>query len=158
MLQRGFKILGPFYCIQSGLNPMSFRGLVPLPGAHSDLLSPCFARYALTFLNWSSAPSTSKKVRGPCKNLSTAIFQTQYVRFVPKLNIRLNLPFSLQQAYFHAKINIHVPFNLKQIDTHSLFCTANCPKCYDSDSSLTSTTCQSPAVQWWEARERKSRA
>ena len=62
----------------------------------------------------------------PCKNLSTAILQTQYVRFVSKLSIKLNLPFSLQQAYFHAKFIIHVPFNLKQSDSHSMFCTVNC--------------------------------
>ena len=48
----------------------------PPPGAHFDLLSPRFARYALTFLNWSSAPSTSKKgSAGPAR-----IFQQQFLK------------------------------------------------------------------------------
>ena len=46
------------------------------PGAHSDLLSPRFPRYALTFLNWSSAPSTSKNgSAGPAR-----IFQQQFLK------------------------------------------------------------------------------
>ena len=68
-------------------------GAPPL-GAHSELFSP---RYAPTFLNWSTQKKKKKKkrkkkekkkekkkrkkrFRGPCKNLSTAISQTQYVR------------------------------------------------------------------------------
>ena len=88
-----------------------------------------------------------KRFRGPCKNLSTAISQTQLCPIISKLSIKLNLPFSLQQAYFHAKIIIHVPFNLKQSDSHSIFCTVNC---YDSDSSLASNMSQSDSPMMGE--------
>ena len=50
--------------------------VTPSPGSHSDLLSPRFARYALTFLNWSSAPSTSKK--GSANPVR--IFQQQFLK------------------------------------------------------------------------------
>ena len=91
MLQRDFKI-GPFYCIQSGLNPLSFRGLLPL-WEPTLIYSPFASLATLSLFLIVRAPLHFKKnrFRGPCKNLSTAISQTQYVRFVPKLSIRLNL-------------------------------------------------------------------
>ena len=149
MLQRGFKI-GPFYwSIQSDLNPLNFRGLLPLEPTpnYSHLASLATLRLFLIGPLKKKKKEKKRKEKEKKERVPRALqesfnsnFSNAVCLIISKLSIKLNLPFSLQQAYFHAKIIIHVPFNLKQSDSHSIFCTANC---YDSDSSLASNMSQS---------------